>query len=191
MSKVLVICGSLREGSYNRKLLNVAIKLLVDLGAEVQDFDFRSSPLPIYDASLEAAETLPEGVIALKEAINQADAIVIASPEYNAGVTPLMKNAIDWVSREDSKKGRTNEWSNKVISVLTVSPGAFGGIRAQGAYRQSLAMLGALVLPETVTVPNAAQAFDESGALTNERSKGLLDKSMKRLLEVSSRLKGL
>lgn len=191
MSTVLTLVGSLRDGSYNRKLQIVASAMLIAHGAEVKDFDFRQSPLPLYDASLESAESLSEGVQALKNAIRNADAIIIVSPEYNAGVTPLIKNAIDWVSRQDSSKGTTNEWSNKVVSVLTASPGAFGGIRAQGAYRQSLAMLGAYVLPDTVTIPNAAQAFNEQGLLTNERSNDMLEKSMKRLLEVSSRLQGL
>lgn len=166
----------------------VASKILEEKGATVEGFDFRAQPLPIYDADLEKEKGFPESVLLLKDAVRRADAIVLAGPEYNTGPTPLLKNAIDWVSRRRPDEGVSNEWDGKVIAVISASPGQFGGVRAQGVYRSALSFLGAFVLPDLVTLPLAGDAFDQEGNLLNERTQKGLEKNMANLLEVSSRL---
>ena len=165
MPSVLAVCGSVRTGSYNKKLLDVATGLLQAKGAAVTGFDFRADPLPLYDADSEKSDGFPESVLMLKAAVKGADAVVIAGPEYNAGPTPLLKNAIDWVSRRNPERGAANEWDGKVVTVISASPGAFGGVRAQYVYRNALGFLGAFVLPELVTLPSASDAFDPDGNL--------------------------
>ena len=175
----------MRAGSFNTSLLNVAVGMLAELGAEVKVWDFQANPLPIYNNDLEKSDGLPDNARLLKEEIENSDAVLIAGPEYNAGVTPLLKNAIDWSSR------KTNEWENKVVALISASTGQFGGARGQYAYRNSLAHLRAFVLPEMVVLPLAESAFDEHGNLTNERTlKGLRDLT-KKLIDVSGRLKGI
>jgi NAD(P)H-dependent FMN reductase len=181
----LAISGSLRNGSYNTALLNVAVGMLAEQGAEVVVWDFRTYPLPIYDANLETSEGLPENAKSLKQAIETADAVLLGCPEYNAGPTPLLKNAIDWTSR------KTNEWENKVVAIVSASTGQFGGARGQYSYRNSLAHLRAFVLPDMVTLPLAEGAFDQSGNLTNERTIKGLREVTKKLITVSERLKDL
>jgi chromate reductase, NAD(P)H dehydrogenase (quinone) len=191
MPNILAISGSLRTGSFNTSLLNVAIGMLEGKGATVKSFDFRTHALPIYDANTEKSEGYPESVLVLKSEVKSADAVVIAGPEYNAGPTPLLKNAIDWVSRRNPDRGADNEWDKKVVAVISASPGQFGGMRAQYVYRNALGFLGAFVLPDLVTLPLASEAFDADGNLLNERTKKALEKNMASLLEVSSRLRGL
>ncbi len=191
MPNVLAISGSLRTGSFNTRLLSVAVAMLVEKGATVNGFDFKTMPLPIYDADMEKDEGFPENVLKLKAEVKKADAVLLAGPEYNAGPTPLLKNAIDWVSRKNQERNAENEWDKKVVAVISASPGAFGGVRAQYAYRNALSHNGAFVLPNLVTLPLASDAFDDEGNLLNERTKKALDRNMVDLLEVSSRLRGL
>ncbi|MEX2243234.1 MAG: NAD(P)H-dependent oxidoreductase [Fimbriimonadaceae bacterium] len=191
MPTVLAVSGSLRTGSYNTSLLRVAVRMLEEKGATVTGFDFRAHPLPIYDGDLEKNEGFPESVLLIKGAVRDADAVLFAGPEYNSGPTPLLKNAIDWVSRRNADRGANNEFDGKVCAVVSASPGAFGGVRAQYVYRNALSFLGAFVLPDLVTLPNAADAFDAEGRLLNERTGKALDSLTTKLLEVSSRLRGI
>src|ERR1700749_3006490 len=97
--KVLAICGSLRKGSLNRKLMKIAVGELEKLGAQVDQADLKELALPVYDGDVEASITQPEGGKAVREKIAHADALLIVSPEYNQGVPGGLKNAIDWASR--------------------------------------------------------------------------------------------
>jgi NAD(P)H-dependent FMN reductase len=191
MATVLAISGSLRTGSHNTSLLRVATRMLEEKGATVSGFDFRAHPLPMYDADMEAAEGFAESVLMIKKAVNVADAVLFAGPEYNAGPTPLLKNAIDWVSRRSPDGAAKNEFDGKVCAVVSASPGQFGGVRAQYVYRNALSFLGAFVLPDLVTLPNASEAFDAEGRLLNDRTSKALDSMTTKLLKVSSRLRGL
>jgi NAD(P)H-dependent FMN reductase len=138
------------------------------------------------DADLEKSG-YPESVLKIKRLVRGADAVLIAGPEYNSGPTPLLKNAIDWVSR--AHHGEKNEWDGKVVGLMSASPSAFGGTRAQVVYRNALVHCHAIVLPGTVTVPHAAEAFGPDGELTNERALKNLKALVAELLEVSSKLR--
>jgi chromate reductase len=158
--RILGIAGSLREGSYNRSLLRAARELLPQ-GVELVELDPRS--LPFYDGDVEAAGD-PEAVVALKEAIRDADALLIATPEYNRGVPGVLKNAIDWASRP----ALASPLAGKPVAVIGASTGRGGTARAQEQLRAALEFSRATVLEQPeVLVPEAFMRFDEHGELVD------------------------
>lgn len=162
--RVLVIAGSGRTGSYNRALARAAAQSLRGKGFAVFEPDLRDCALPVYDADLEAASGVPAGALALHEALRTSRGVFLASPEYNAGVAPLLKNAIDWVSRVREHGGIDAAFGGPVFALGAASPGGLGGYRGLMMLRQVLELgLGARVLPEMVSVPRAHEAFDEAG----------------------------
>jgi chromate reductase len=159
--KILGIAGSLREGSYNRALLRAARELLPQ-DVELVEFDIRS--LPFYDGDMEAAGD-PEPVVALKDAIREADALLIATPEYNRGVPGGLKNAVDWASRPPLG----SPLAGKPVALMGASTGRGGTALAQQQLREALEFPRAVVLDEPqVFVPDAYMHFDERGELADE-----------------------
>jgi chromate reductase, NAD(P)H dehydrogenase (quinone) len=159
--KILGISGSLREGSYNTSLLRVAAGLLPD---DVQ-FELwgRLKEVPPYDEDDDTDEA-PAAVAAFREAIAGADAVLIATPEYNSSVPGQLKNAIDWASRPLA----TNPLRNKPVAVVGASTGAFGAVWAQAELRKVLAATGARVVEGEIAVGHAPTRFDEDGRLVDE-----------------------
>lgn len=154
---LLTISGSLRAGSYNRKLLAHAVQAFGP--ATVVQADLR---LPLYDGDLESAEGIPAAVLTLAEQIRTADAIVIASPEYNKGITGVLKNALDWVSRVEGSVLR-----GKPLAVMSANGGRTGGETGQYMLRACLTPLQPRLIPGPfVMVANASKEF-ETGTLDN------------------------
>lgn len=176
---ILGIAGSARSGSYNSELLAYALKQLKADGAVTETFSFREHPQPLYDADLEKEEGLPDSVLQMRAAILAADGIVIASPEYNSSITPLLKNAIDWGSRMDEESKQGNVWKGKPVLLIGASPGGLGGVRALRVVREVLVELQAHVLPQQVAVAQAHQMFNDDGELANERTRGFLYGALK------------
>ena len=164
MTRILAISGSLRERSYNRALLRAA-RELAPAGVEIEEHDISS--LPFYDGDLEAAGD-PDPVVALRGAVAEADAILIATPEYNRGTSGVLKNAIDWLSRP--ALASVLRW--KPVAIMGASTGRGGTRRAQQQVRDALLFPGAIVLdgPE-VAVPVAWEHFDEDGRLVDEKTR--------------------
>ena len=159
--KVLGISGSLRSGSYNRQLLRAAEELLP---AEVEYVVYDGlKDVPPFDED-DDFEPAPAAVTALRRAIGEADAVLIATPEYNSSVPGVLKNALDWVSRPIA----TNTLRNKPVAVVGASTGAFGAVWAQAELRKVLATIGARVVEGDVAVGHAPTKFDEHGALVDE-----------------------
>jgi chromate reductase, NAD(P)H dehydrogenase (quinone) len=170
--RVLGIAGSLRAGSYNRALLRAA-RELVPPGLEIVEFDIRE--LPFYDADLEAAGD-PAPVAELKNAIRAADAVLIATPEYNRGIPGVLKNAVDWASRPPL----ASPLAGKPVAIMGASTGRGGTARAQEQLRTALEFSRAAVLAQPeVLVPEAFMRFDDNGRLTDEEARlavsGLLE----------------
>lgn len=169
--KILAFAGSTRTGSFNKKLIRVAADDARAAGAEVTLIDLRDFPMPLFDGDLEDKEGLPENARKLKELFRAHDGFLIASPEYNSSITAVLKNTLDWVSRtETDDEPALVAYRGKVVALLATSPGALGGLRGLVHLRAILGNIGVIVLPGQVAVPKAHEAFDDKGALKEERT---------------------
>ena len=165
--RILGISGSLRADSYNTHLLRAAAEA-APAGVELVVWEGLRE-VPPYDADLDV-EAAPEPVRRLREAIADADALLFATPEYNASVPGQLKNAIDWASRpfpESALRGKPS-------AVVGAATGSFGGVWAQADLRKILSTAGARVLEAAVAVPKAREAFDERGRLLPEETRRAL-----------------
>jgi chromate reductase, NAD(P)H dehydrogenase (quinone) len=159
--RILALAGSLRQGSYNRGLLRAAEELAPDW-VEVRFFDIGT--LPFFNEDIEAIGD-PEPVRRFKQAIRGANAVLIATPEYNGAVPGVLANAMDWASRPSSK----SVLRNKPVAVMGAVLGGSGSVNAQATLRGVLSRVGAVVVPDPqVLVPRASRLFDEEVNLRDE-----------------------
>ena len=182
--KILVVPGSLRAKSYNARLAALASKELALADADVTRISLLDFPLPIYDADLAEESGPPDNAVKLKQLLSVHHGVFIASPEYNASITPLIKNAIDWISvvRERGEP-QLAVFQNRVFALGGASPGRSGAMQSLLTLRQVLAVgCRALVIAEQVTVPNAEQAFDEMDELKDARAAGQLKIVVRKLI---------
>lgn len=165
--KVLAFAGSARKDSFNKQLVRIAAEGAAAEGAIVQVVDLAAYPLPIFDQDLEQEGT-PENASKLKELFLGHDALLIACPEYNSSITPLLKNTLDWVSRSAPGESPLAAYKHKVACLLAASPGALGGLRGLVHVRAILANVGVTVLPGQIAIPTAHEAF-ASGKLKDDK----------------------
>ena len=160
--RVLAVSGSLRNDSYNTKLLRAAVEAAPE-GVEVELFDPAAiGDLPIYDQDLDAG-AVPGSVARLRAEWDEADAILFATPEYNGSVPGGLKNAVDWASRPRLEAALTN----KTVAVIGASPGQFGAMWAQADLRRILGIAGARVVGDELPVTRAQEKFDHEGRLVD------------------------
>jgi chromate reductase len=173
--RVLCFAGSLRRASWNRRLLQAAASL-APAGIEVEAYDALAT-VPLFDEDLEQAEPEgPPGVRALRAAIAAADGLLIATPEYNHALPGVLKNALDWLSRE-SPQGEV--LAERPVAVLGASSGPWGTRLAQASLRQVLHTCGALVMPSpTLFMARAAEHFDAQGVLVDDAARASLQRFM-------------
>jgi chromate reductase, NAD(P)H dehydrogenase (quinone) len=165
--KVLAFAGSLRDDSYNRRMLEVA-RDVAPAGMEIAIYDI--DDIPLFDQDLEK-QGFPEAVRRFQKAIAAADALLIATPEYQHGMTGVLKNALDWASRPP----RESPMRNKPAAVLSATPGSTGGVRAQEQLRQTLTYNNVLTVPAPeVQVARVHEKFDDDGNFTDEDGKKFL-----------------
>ncbi|HMP73983.1 MAG TPA: NAD(P)H-dependent oxidoreductase [Kiritimatiellia bacterium] len=164
---ILGFAGSTREASLNKRLIQAAARLPVPVEVTWTVVDLREVAMPLYDGDLEEKEGSPAGALALRKLIVEHDAVLLSSPEYNASVTAVLKNAIDWVSRP-AKDGLGKVFANKPVGLLSASPGGLGGIRGLNHLRAILQNLGAFVIPAQFALGGAGDAFAEDGGLASE-----------------------
>lgn len=168
--RILAFGGSLRRDSYNHKLAGFAARGAREAGAEVTVIRLADFPMPIFDQDIEDVSGLPEHAKRLKKLFADHHGLLIASPEYNSGMTAALKNAMDWISRaETDDEPPLVAYRGKVAAILSASPGALGGLRNLVHLRSILGNIGVLVLPEQLSVPKAHEAFDDSGAIKDAR----------------------
>jgi chromate reductase, NAD(P)H dehydrogenase (quinone) len=177
--RVLGISGSLRRDSYNSALLRAAAPLLPP-GAELVIYDGLRT-LPPYDAD-EDGERAPAPVRELRAAIADADAVLVVTPEYNASIPGVLKNALDWASRPHA----TNVLRNKPVAVVGASTGMFGAVWAQAETRKVLATIGARVIDRELPVPEAPERFDEAGGLVDADVREVLGEIAGELVETAA-----
>lgn len=171
--RVLAFSGSDRRGSWNARLLKIAADELRAHGVAVSEISLKDYPLPIYDGDLEEDEGVPRPAFALRRLIHEHDGLLIACPEYNGSVTPLLKNALDWCSRSGDGLGRLEPFRLKPVLVVGTSIGPFGAVRAIGHLRAILSKMGAAVVPDDLAMPNAQAAF-EGEALVDRSMDGMI-----------------
>jgi chromate reductase, NAD(P)H dehydrogenase (quinone) len=178
--KVLAFAGSLRKGSYNKALIRAAVELKPD-GMTIEVFDLEG--IPPYNQDLESQ--IPAYVAEFKDKIRAADALLIATPEYNYSVSGVLKNAIDWASRPNVG----NPLEGKPVAIMSASTGRFGGARAQYHLRQSFVFLDMHPVnkPE-VMLSDAKSNVDENGNVTNEKTRQLIRQLLEALAVWTQRL---
>lgn len=184
--KILLFAGSIRSGSINEKLAVVAAGTLAEAGGDVSHISLADYPMPIYNGDLEKSEGVPQAAKRLANLFTEHQGIFIVAPEYNGGITPLLKNTIDWVSRSGATDRRPGPYKGRVFALGAVSDGGFGGYRGLLQLRHTLEnALGTLMVPEMVSVPAASSAFDAHGRLVAERPMAMLRTVSQRLVEMA------
>lgn len=185
--RILAFAGSVRKESFNRKALAVAVAGAEAAGAAVTVADLRDFPMPIYDADWHAANGVPEQMVALRRLMMASEGLLIASPEYNTSITPLLKNTIDWLSQDWNGEPGEAPFRGKVGGLMGASNGAFGTIRALPHVSYILSNLGVFVLP-VVAVPRAAEVFGPDGAVGHRRNHDMLRQLGQRVCETVAKL---
>lgn len=179
--KVLGFAGSLRRASFNRALLSAA-QAQAPEGMAITTFDLAA--VPLYNGDVEA-EGDPEGVTAFKQAIREADAVLMVTPEYNHGVPGVMKNAIDWASRPP----QSAPLARKPVGVIGASPGMTGSARGQSQLRQTFEFTNSYCMPQPeLLVFRAHEKFDADGRLVDETTAAYLRRYLEAFLEWTRRL---
>lgn len=166
---VLAFTGSLRKGSHNHRLLRLGIEHLRGLGAHVTEVELRTLGLPMFDEDVEseliaAGNPMPEGVVKLQDLMIEHNALLISAPEYNASITPALKNAIDWCSRRVDEQGPLACYRGKVAGLMAASPGKLGGIRGLPETRRILSGIGVHVVPGDFACPSVHESVPTAGS---------------------------
>ncbi len=187
--RILALAGSSRSGALSVRLRDAAAAALRSAGATVEVLDLRELDLPLYDGDLEVAGGVPDGARSFRDALLQCEGVLFVTPEYNGFPTPLSLNAWDWLSRlgaEGNKPSGLAATAGKPLALLSSSPGPMGGMRALGLVRQFLGgNFQMLVLPQQLALGRANEAFDDGGALKDERQRKTLEQMAGGLLRLA------
>jgi chromate reductase, NAD(P)H dehydrogenase (quinone) len=187
--KILAFAGSLRTGSFNKKVIKIAAEGARAAGAEIMLVDLRDFPMPVYDADLEAASGIPEPAKRLKKLFIEHDGLMISTPEYNSSIPGTLKNVLDWVSRSDPGEGPLTAYAGKTAVLMSASPGGLGGVRSLNELRRMLGNIKVLVLPDSVSVSKAGEAFNPDDSLKDAKQAAAVQKLGKVLAETLKKLK--
>ncbi|HSB77377.1 MAG TPA: NAD(P)H-dependent oxidoreductase [Candidatus Methylomirabilis sp.] len=186
--RILAFAGSTRTESYNKRLIQIAVKGARAAGTDVTLIDLRDYPLPLYDGDLEVRDGLPANARKLKDLFLAHRGLLISAPEYNSSITAVLKNAIDWVSRPVPGESSLACFDGKVAALMSASPGALGGLRGLVHLRSILQNIKVLVLPDQVAVPRAGDAFNPDGSLKDAKQQAAVAELGTRLGQVLSKL---
>ncbi len=166
--KILAFAGSTRKDSLNKKLIKIAAAGASEAGANVTLIDLHDFQMPLYDGDLEQQEGLPQNARKLKEIMMAHHGFLISSPEYNSSISGILKNTIDWTSRQSEGEAPLICYRGKVAGLVSASPGALGGLRGLVTIRSILGNIGVIVMPEQVAVSKAHEAFETDGPMKNK-----------------------
>lgn len=173
--KILVFAGSNRVGAYSGKTADCAQKELALQGAEVTRISLADYPLPIVDEDLEREKGIPENALKLARLIAAHDGVLVATPEYNRSLPPLLKNTIDWISRVSKDNGKPlHPFSGKAFALCSSSNGPFAGIYAINHLRTVLVHVGCEVVSPQCSIMRGQDAFDDNGDFKDPRSRDIM-----------------
>lgn len=167
--KILAFAGSTRIDSFNKKLVKIAAAGARDAGVDVNVIDLRDYPMPLYDEDLEKRDGLPSATLKLKELMLSHHGFLISSPEYNSSISGVLKNTIDWTSRQVDDESPMSCFKDKVAGIMSASPGGLGGLRGLVHVRAILENMGVLVIPTHVAISKAHEVFNLEGTMKDEK----------------------
>jgi NAD(P)H-dependent FMN reductase len=178
-SNILVFAGSCRRESMNLKLARAAARL-TEVNASATLIDLADYPAPIYNGDDEAADGMPESIVRFRQLLREHHGFIVATPEYNGHVPPLLVNTLAWASRTAGDTVDDDVFAGKSAAVMAASPGRLGGVRVIPRMRDFLAELGVTVVPGFATIPAGHSAFDDAGDLKDDAQiatvQGLIDR---------------
>lgn len=181
--KIVILAGSTRIRSLNKRLAGALHKKLANFPCDPVRLSLSDYDLPLYNGDLEAQQGPPKAAIDLARQFNDSSAIVLISPEYNGSISPLLKNALDWVSRVRSFEGKTLQpYQNRTFALGGVSPGNGAALQGTIHLRHILVTLGALVLPKQLNIGKGEQAFDEMEDLVETGDQAKMDSFVEHLI---------
>jgi NAD(P)H-dependent FMN reductase len=187
--KILIIPGSLRTGSLNVRLAGAIARELSLASVEVTRLSLGDYPLPIYDGDFEAKSGVPAAALELKRMIGRHHGVLIVTPEYNSSLPPLLKNAIDWVTRvEERGEPMGHVLRGRAFAIAAASEGRFGGMRALMALRQVLVGCGATVIPTQMALSFAHQAYDDRDHLKHSGDLDVMKAMTRQLVAVAQQM---
>ena len=167
--KILAFAGSTRTDSFNKKLVKIAAIEAREAGADVTVIDLRDFQMPLYDEDLERQEGLPSSARKLKDLMLAHQGLLVSSPEYNSSISGVLKNTIDWVSRQSEGEISLACFKDKVAGLMSASPGGLGGLRGLVHVRAILENIGVLVIPNQVAISKAHEAFNLDGTMKDQK----------------------
>jgi len=186
--RILAFAGSTRRASCNKKLIRGAVSGAETAGAAVTLVDLADFPMPLYDGDLEAEKGIPEKGREFKQLLREHHGFLLSCPEYNSSISAVLKNTIDWASRQENDEKPLECFRGKVVSLMSASPGGLGGLRGLVHVRAILGNIGCIVLPNQVAVSSAQEAFDADGVLMDDGRRKQVEALGSGLAEVISKL---
>ncbi len=189
--RIVAFAGSLRTGSFNKKLIRIAAAGARAAGAEVTEIDLRDIPMPLYDGDVEREHGLPPNAKVFKRLLIDHHGFLISSPEYNSAISGVLKNAIDWASRPEPNEPSLVAFKGKVAGLVSASPGHLGGVRGLAVLRSILSNIGVIVIPTQMAINRANDAFEPNGELKDERQQAAIASVGAEIVGIAAKLLGV
>ena len=187
MTSILIFAGSARQGAFSKQLAAAATTLVAGEGGQPTLIDLADFEVPLYNADIETTSGIPQPVIDFRRLVASHDGVMIATPEYNGFVTPLLLNMLCWASRPSPSDDFGAVFQGRPVGLMASSPGRLGGVRVVPRLRDVVAELGMVAVPGFVTVPAAASAFTEQGRLVDRQTEDELVMLVRRLITAGRR----
>jgi len=164
--KILAFAGSLRKDSYNKKLIRIAVKGAEEAGGDVRLIDLLDYQFPLYNEDIERDSGVPEKAKELKKMMIESQGFLLSCPEYNSSISGVLKNTIDWASRQETPDEENLIcFKKKIVTLMSASPGPLGGLRGLVTVRSIFGNINCIVLPNQKCISKAFDAFNADGSL--------------------------
>jgi chromate reductase len=174
--KILAFVGSTRTDSFNKKLVKIASTGATESGVDVTVIDLRDFAMPLYDGDMEQQKGLPSTARKLKDLMLSHQGFLISAPEYNSSISGVLKNTIDWTSRQSEGEEPLACFKGKIAGIMSASPGGLGGLRGLVHVRAILENIGVLVIPDQIAISRVHEAFDTDGTLKDKKQEDKVKK---------------